>query len=123
MPHSKLRYLGIGLLLGITFGALTQARADGEPLHRIGIGADGESIDEPVDGAAYGKEFSAIIGSVSDSSLAALNRPATKNHWKLETLVVGVGVGMEFGVGPILKIKATPRLRVVFSKSADPVLP
>ena len=123
MPKLELRYLGIGLCLGIVFGLLAEAQAGVDSLRRIGIGPGGETIDEEVDASTYGKEFQAIVGSVSDSSLEALNRPDSKKHWKLQTLVVGVGLGAEFGVGPVLKVKASPRLRVVFSRSTDPVLP
>jgi hypothetical protein len=118
-----LRYLWIGLIVGIVCGVLTNGQASEEVLRRVGIDESGQPIDEAVDSGQYRKEFRAIVDSVADSSLGVLNRPATPARWQLQTLVVGVGVGMEFGVGPILKVKATPRLRVVLSRSDDPALP
>lgn len=119
----KIHRLGLGLFLGLLIGTSIDARASQDGLHRIGIRADGAEIDEVIDTETYAKELRAIVGSVSDSSLAVLNRENRRNPWKLETLVVGIGLGMEFGVGPVLKLKATPRLRCAFSRSSDPVLP
>jgi hypothetical protein len=113
--------LRLVLVFGFVLG--TSAYADPGSLRRIGIDNDGNAIDEPVDAASYSEEFQAIVGSVSESALPVLNRSTTAKRWQLQTIVVGVGLGMEFGVGPLIKIKATPRLRVLFSRTDDPIVP
>jgi hypothetical protein len=107
----------------VFLGVVSAAAADGVSLYRIGIDPDGAPVTEAVDPGGYTRDFGAIVGSVSDSALPVLNRAGPKSAWKLQTLVVGVGVGAEFGIGPILKIKASPRLRMVFSPGEDPALP
>ena len=41
----------------------------------------------------------------------------------LRTVLVGVGVGVEVGLTKIVKIKTSPRFRLLFSNSVDPVIP
>jgi hypothetical protein len=117
------RYLVAGMFLGCALVMFRSAHAGTEPLRRIGLAEDGSAIEEEIDSAAYTKELAAIVSTVSDSSLPVLNRENPRTPWKLETFIVGIGVGMEFGIGPILKLKATPRLRLAFTRSADAVLP
>ena len=69
----------------------------------------------------------AIAGSIHNSVLVALkshNQEAVnKPSWELQTIGVGVGVNAQIGLGPIWNVNITPRLRLIYSNSTNPIYP
>ncbi|MBI3556952.1 MAG: hypothetical protein HY074_11870 [Deltaproteobacteria bacterium] len=94
--------------------------SDGIPL--IGLDDDKNPVEVLVSKADYAKRMGTAVTAVQDSALPALNRRALGGDWLLRTLVVGIGVNAEIGIGPY-KASALPKFRVVFSNSTDPTLP
>ena len=68
-----------------------------------------------------------IAGSIHDSVLVALknhnDEAANSPSWELQTIGVGVGVNAQIGLGPIWSVNITPRLRLIYSNSTNPVYP
>jgi hypothetical protein len=56
--------------------------------------------------------------------------PVLKKHsvpeskpWGLQTIGVGIGASAQAGLGPLWNITATPRVRLIFTRGANPVYP
>lgn len=96
--------------------------ADGE-IPILGLDDAGNPVEVKLTAQEYAERLQASMLTVQDSTAAALASRAPTPGWMLRTAIVGVGVGVEVGVGPIWKIKAIPRFRLAFSNSKDPVLP
>jgi hypothetical protein len=99
-----------------------------ESITLIGQDENGEAIEIPMAKGEYMKRLRTVSASVVDSAIPALAQAssavaAKAPKWMLRTFVVGVGVGLEAGLGPIIKIKAVPRFKLVFADSVDPILP
>lgn len=84
---------------------------------------EGKSLAEEISSEEYSDELKAMVSTVNDSMTEALVTQDTIASWKLTTVMVGVGISAEVGIGPIVRVRAVPRFRLAFSKNDDPVLP
>jgi hypothetical protein len=99
------------------------ARAAEPEIPVVGMDDAGEVLEATVPVPKYVERLRGAVGSVRESTLPVLARHAGGPGWRLRTMVVGLGVNAEIGIGPILKVGATPRFRLAFSNSTDPVMP
>lgn len=67
----------------------------------------------------YSNRVSSAADSLQESALPVLAKRSADSPWGLRTVVVGLGVNTQIGIGPF-QIGALPRFRVVFSNSTDP---
>jgi hypothetical protein len=109
-------------VLGV-LGMIVSAQAGGEKVSLIGMDETGNPIELVLDKKDYADRVQAVTAAVSESTLGAMNRKSLQEKWALRTVLVGVGVGLEAGFGPIIKVKVLPRFRLAFSNSTDPALP
>ena len=89
----------------------------------VGLDRDGSPVELFVKKEAYKKQLTQAVGGVQTSALPVLDKHEKGGAWKLRTIVIGIGLSIEVGIGPILKLSASPRFRAVFSNSNDPVVP
>jgi hypothetical protein len=87
----------------------------------VGLDDEGNEVTYLQSEDAYVARMRAAATAVGESIVPSLESlPA---RWMLRTTVVGIGVGVQVGVGPVIQLKATPRFRLVYSNSKDPVIP
>jgi hypothetical protein len=89
----------------------------------VGTDGEGHEIDDQMPGTEYSKNLQVIVTTVNDSMTEALAIQKARASWKLTSILVGIGFGIEAGIGPIITAKAAPRFRLLFSKSDEPVAP
>lgn len=71
----------------------------------------------------YSSRYRSTVSTMNDSLMAALDVSANKNQqWHLRTITVGLGINMEFGMGPF-KVAAVPKSRLIFTNSTTPSIP
>lgn len=88
------------------------------------IGEDGEGRPKTffVKEKLFVSNTQDLLDSVQETTLLSLEKNQS-HQWLLRTAVVGLGVKFEVGVGPIIKVSATPKIRMAFSNSQQPVIP
>lgn len=90
----------------------------------LGVGEDGEVIEEWVPESEYRERFGESLRVVAASSEAGLNTAGSNSRfWPLRTIVIGIGGAIEAGVGPIWKIKVSPRFKLAFTNEKEAALP
>ena len=113
------KWMAVLALLGAAV-AFSACNPDEIPL--VGLDASGNSVELGVSKSKYTERMGTLISTVNESAIPALaHRPAAK-ALQLRTVVVGVGISTEIGLGPF-KVGAVPRVRVAFTNSSDPVVP
>ncbi len=80
-----------------------------------------EYIVEDSDYASTVAELTTVANTSLQPSLQ--NAVTQTAGWQLQTIVLGLGLKMEGGVGPILTGSIQPRFRLAFSNSSSPVIP
>lgn len=88
----------------------------------IGLDENKNPIEVLVAKPEYAKRVGLALSAAQDSAMPALNRRVLFGNWGLRTVVIGLGVSGEIGLGPF-KVGAIPRFRVAFTNSTDPSLP
>jgi hypothetical protein len=89
----------------------------------LGIDENGTQFEERVSPTELADRLKATMTALQGAMASALANQGASSGWMLRTAVAGVGASAEVGVGPVLKLKAVPRFRMVFSNSKDPALP
>jgi hypothetical protein len=90
----------------------------------LGVAEDGSEIETTIPESRYKEQLKKALHSVQDSTLAVLQRNSVKApSWLLRTVVVGLGLKMEFGVGPIVQVGVLPRFRLAFTNNKEPSVP
>jgi hypothetical protein len=93
----------------------------------VGLDKAGNAIQRSIPAAVYTRSMAATFSAVHRSllpSLALRIEPAPKQKaWRLRALGVGLGLSGSIGLGPIISVTASPKLRLVFTNSANPVYP
>jgi len=101
-----------------------------EKITVIGLNTLRQTVTQEVPADLYASVLNSAITSVHDSILPALEAQASGSRfadggktWQLRTIGVGVGLTGEIGLGPIISLSLSPRLRLVFTNSTDPAYP
>lgn len=89
----------------------------------VGLDRDGNPVELFVKKEKYQKQMTEAIDGVQTSALPVLEKHEKSAPWSLRTIVVGIGLSVQVGIGPIIKLTAAPRFRALFSNSNDPVIP
>lgn len=65
------------------------------------------------------------VETIQSSILPVLERheKTPSLNWSLQTIGVGIGASAQAGLGPIWNVSAAPRVRLVFTRSPNPVYP
>lgn len=107
-------------VLSIVLCAQVAAATD---LPLVGLDKDGAPVQMFVKKEKYQEQMAAALKGVQSSALPVLEKHEAANKWSLRTIMIGIGLSVEVGIGPILKLGAAPRFRALFSNSTDPVIP
>ncbi len=114
--------LAIAGVIVALFVHVAGARANSVPM--VGLDDSGNEVTFETSDSEYSDRLTSILssvdGSVRESMRSASDSPG---HWLIRSFSVGIGLGVEVGIGPIIKVKASPRIRMIYSNSQDPVIP
>jgi hypothetical protein len=94
---------------------------NGIPL--IGMDDHNKYYEYMVDDKEYAKNLKMLFESSDQAIKPALEESVKKSSWSLSTVVVGLGLKGEAGVGPVLTISVSPRFRLAYSNSPKPYVP
>lgn len=61
----------------------------------------------------------AATTAIDETTLPVLKKREADSPWLLRTVVIGIGVNTQVGIGPF-QIGALPRFRMIFTNSSDP---
>ncbi len=89
----------------------------------LGLDEKGSPVSQIVNKKEFSQRLTVITDAVNESALTAMSRQAAQATWDLRTFTVGIGASLEVGLGPIIKVKGTPRFRLVYSNLEDPITP
>ncbi len=117
----RLAFLCLLVCLAVPAGPMRAG--DDDSITMIGLDEKGSPVESIMKKREYTERLAAISTAVNESAVVAMSRQENKASWGLRTLAVGIGVGLEAGLGPIIKVKMTPRFRLIFSNLAEPILP
>lgn len=107
------------LALSLTF---TAALADETPIPLQGF--DGQTeVEVDLPRSEYSRRLNSVISGLHESSVKALASHTSSGKRRLQTFVIGAGLGIELKAGPLLKLKAVPRIRLVYSRDPQPIIP
>ncbi len=109
-------------LLLILSCATPLAGCNNDDIPLLGLDDNKNPIEVLVSKPEYSRRIGLALTAAQDSAIPALNRRTFGGGWGLRTLVLGIGVSAEVGLGPF-KVGAVPRFRVAFTNSTDPSLP
>jgi hypothetical protein len=109
------------ILLGLALLCLTACDKNGIPL--MGYDDRGKYYEYMVSDKEYAKQVNAIMITANEAVQPALSKTAKASQWRLRTVVVGLGFKGELRTGPSVKKSVSPRLRLAYSNSANPVIP
>lgn len=113
-----------GRLFGFIMAVLAANTSFAEDIPMLGIAEDGSPVEVLVPESTYKEKLTQAVISLQDSSLNALQSKNTASSgWMLRTAVVGLGVKIELGLGPIVKFGILPRFRLAFTNSKEPSVP
>ena len=93
------------------------------------IGSDdvGQTVEVFVSRKKYQGRLKRMIHATQLSAMPALDKAAAaqseRKRMKLRTVVIGIGMDLSVGLPLLITLNATPRFRMAFSNSADPVIP
>lgn len=119
---------GFSMMQGVVFKVLmffiwAPLAMASEKVPVIALDGSGKPIVVEVSAKEYSLRYKSTVSTTNDSLMEALDiTPAKNRQWHLRTITVGLGVNMEFGVGPF-KVAAVPKSRLFFTNSTNPPLP
>lgn len=86
----------------------------------LGRDQKGTPIRSWADSSQYEKKLVHSIGSLTDSTLAALEESSTQTkNWELQLIVLGAGLDANVGFGPF-KVGVQPGIRAFFTNTPTP---
>jgi len=95
-----------------------------EDIPMVGIAEDGSPIEVLVPVSSYQQKLTQAVVSVQQSTLPVLEQKTQSSMgWMLRTAVVGLGVKLEVGLGPLVKFGILPRFRLAFTNNREPSVP
>jgi hypothetical protein len=105
---------------------LAACSSDGVPM--IGLDDSGNPVERYVEEAILKEEFNRASGQVEDSTFVALKNElqspaAMAQAGSLREVVVGLGFNLSGGLGPVVTMGVSPKVRFVFSNRVEPVIP
>lgn len=97
------------LILSSLTSCLSSSLAASEDIPLVGMASDGTEIEFRMPRKILSEKFTGALSTVHDSALPALRTSSENAKWKLQTVVIGVGFGLQAGIGPVIQAKFAPR--------------
>jgi hypothetical protein len=117
----SLRAMFLPLFTAVSLMTLAGCAADGVPM--IGLDDKNQYIERFAEEGQYQQMMGQTVNQVQDSTFPALYATQGETSGMLRSLSVGLGFTFEGGLGPIVKIGVSPKIRFVFSNSTKPFIP
>lgn len=96
--------------------------ADDIPM--LGIAEDGSPIEIFVPESTYQERLTQAVVSLQEATLPILEQKSqTSTDWMLRSVVVGLGVRIDIGLGNLIRFGIIPRFRLAFSNHKEPAIP
>jgi len=129
---------GIKTFIALTWMALlplarhSQEATSDDSIAIIGLDQEGQAVTKWVPKKIWNDHLLGSLNAVQDSlrpSLLRLDENAyIKNNesfkaWELRTIAIGVGLNAQFGLGPLFSVTLSPKFKLIFSNSRNPVYP
>lgn len=92
-------------------------------VYLLSIAENGEVIEKKIRKNEYEGHLNNIIESVQESTIPNLQKKTNKSQWGLRTVLVGIGIKLNIGIGPLANYGFTPGIRFAFSNSKKPNVP
>lgn len=91
----------------------------------VGLDEQNQPLTVEVPRAKFVGNLTSAVKDVNGAAIQAITARSEKEggKWLLRSVVVGVGVNAEAGVGPILRVGVLPRFRLGFSYAREPSFP
>jgi hypothetical protein len=123
-PVQMMRRRGPGMFLLGLFALIAcgSVRASDE-IPVIGTDKSGHQIVKHVSRKDYVKAMAAVVSSVQEESLPALDNMSYGRKWNIRTISLGIGLDLTLGPAPIFQLEFTPRFNVYLCKGSDPIMP
>jgi hypothetical protein len=109
------------LVLAGALVALTGCSQQGIPM--VGFDDNGNPVERYAEDAQFRDELSKATSQVNDSAFRALQAAPADQSGMLRSVVVGLGFNLSGGLGPIVTLGVSPKVRFVFSNSQKPIVP
>ena len=101
--------------------------AFGETIPVVGLDKNQQEVSVAIPKEQFQKNFSQVVTTIQDSTLIAIENKeridGSVSDWLLRDVVVGIGLNLTAGLGPIYHVTAAPRIRACFSNSTHPRFP
>ena len=94
-----------------------------ETVSLLALNDKGEVVQQQMSQSEYQGQLKELSASVQESALPSLRKTSSGGNWGLRTVVVGIGLKLDFSVGPILGVGFNPGMRFAFSNSVKPNVP
>ncbi len=102
-------------------GLLSGCAVDGIPL--LGLDDSGEFVERFASDRQFAEELRLATAQVRESTFLALRDARHEPTDTLRTVAVGLGFNLSAGLGSVVSIGVSPRVRFIFSNSQVPVVP
>jgi len=102
--------------------------SDATEIPIIGLNENNESVVKMIPMKHYQSSMTSAMSAVQDSMIPALESNGAKSkgkkrRWRMDTVGVGIGLSATIGLGPIVSVSPSAHLRLVFTRSPNPVYP
>ena len=85
------------------------------------VGSETQEVNLPK--ARYALKLKNVLSSVNENTLPALSAHESKSKWKLKAFMVGVGLEIKAGFGPIAELKTKPKFRLIYTRKGSAFFP
>ncbi len=107
-------------LLGVSFYSHANAELDDVVVLEK---KSGHTNEFNISRSHYSQKIEKIMNSVNESVLPALEMREDPGSWKLKAVLVGIGLNVEAGLGPIISVAAKSRFQLIYTKNGTPYTP
>jgi len=94
-----------------------------DELPMIGLDKNHQETTRSLSKEAYTQQFRTVVMTVHESTLPALQTQEKKSRWMLRDVVVGLGLSISAGIGPIWKATVSSAIQLCYSNSTHPKIP
>jgi len=101
-------------------GLLTPTLCLADELPIVGLDKNRQETIRSLSKEAYTRQFQSVIMTVHESTLPALRAQEKKSRWMLRDVVVGLGMSVSAGIGPIWKATVSTAIKLCYSNSTHP---
>lgn len=100
---------------------LAGCSGDGIPMY--GLDDSGHFVERYTSEWQFKDELRKASTQVAESTFTALQSSPADRSGSLRSVIVGLGFNLQAGLGPIIAVGVSPKVRFAFSNSKKPIVP